>query len=81
MGAGFHRGRHPGILEWIARLSLTQVLRPFEQGLLSASLVGASHGGVRLRRAGGRWLPLGVQARDKVVRSIVVVFAVPSRLV
>src|SRR5262245_19864708 len=25
----------PGLLEWIARLSLTQVLRPFEQGLLS----------------------------------------------
>src|SRR5260370_26427258 len=26
---------HPGLLEWVARLSLTQVLRPFEQGLLS----------------------------------------------
>src|SRR5258707_3003279 len=32
---------HPGLLEWIARLSLTQVLRTFEQGLLSAGrLVG-----------------------------------------
>src|SRR5205823_12772562 len=30
---------HPGLLEWIARLSLTQVLRTFEQGLLSAGLV------------------------------------------
>ena len=27
----------PGLLEWIARLSLTQVLRPFEQGLLSVA--------------------------------------------
>src|SRR5256886_2974932 len=30
---------HPGILDWVARLSLTQVLRTFEQGLLSARLV------------------------------------------
>src|SRR5712672_2423009 len=30
---------HPGLLDWIARLSLTQVLRTFEQGLLSAGLV------------------------------------------
>ena len=30
---------HPGILDWIARLSLTQVLRTFEQGVLSLSLV------------------------------------------
>src|SRR3954447_23061362 len=30
---------HPGFFEWIARLSLTQVLRAFEQGLLSAGLV------------------------------------------
>ena len=29
----------PGLMEWIARLSLTQVLRTFEQGLLSAGLV------------------------------------------
>src|SRR5258706_1956232 len=30
---------HPGLLEWIARLSLTQVLRTFEQGLLSLGLI------------------------------------------
>src|SRR5450631_1891736 len=29
----------PGFLAWIARLSLTQILRTFEQGLLSAGLV------------------------------------------
>jgi ABC-type transport system involved in multi-copper enzyme maturation permease subunit len=28
----------PGILSWIAQLSLTQTLRPFEQGLLSSGL-------------------------------------------
>src|SRR5881392_619521 len=30
---------HPGLLEWLGHLSLTQVLRTFEQGLLSAGLV------------------------------------------
>src|SRR5882724_13152523 len=29
----------PGLLAWIAKLSLTQTLRTFEQGLLSAGLV------------------------------------------
>src|SRR5439155_1326889 len=29
----------PGLLDWMARLSLTQVLRPFEQGLLSMTLL------------------------------------------
>src|SRR2546430_8795494 len=29
----------PGVLEWVSRLSLTQTLRGFEQGLLSAGLV------------------------------------------
>src|SRR5207344_2447247 len=29
----------PGVLEWVGRLSLTQVLRSFEQGLLSVGLV------------------------------------------
>src|SRR5205807_2672655 len=35
----FTAAGHPGILDWIARLSLTQVLRSFEQGLLSVGLV------------------------------------------
>src|SRR5712671_3305145 len=30
---------HPGLLEWVARLSLTQVLRTFEQGLFSVGLI------------------------------------------
>jgi hypothetical protein len=32
----FTAAGHPGLLEWVASLSLTQVLRTFEQGLLSA---------------------------------------------
>lgn len=72
---------HPGVLEWIARLSLTQVLHTFEQGLLSASLVvgiGTAVSGFAALAA--VWLPPGVQVRDKVVRSIVVVLAVSLAL-
>src|SRR5262249_45945736 len=29
----------PGLLDWLSRLSLTQVLRPFEQGLLPAGAI------------------------------------------
>jgi hypothetical protein len=62
----------PGLLAWIARLSLTQVLRTFEQGLLSAGLVlgiGAAMFG--FAALASVWLPPGVQVRDKVIRSIV----------
>src|SRR3977135_522993 len=67
---------HPGLLEWIARLSLTQVLRTFEQGLLSAGLVvgiGAAMFG--FAALASVWLPPGVQ-----VRSIVWVFVVALAL-
>ena len=41
----------PGILEWISHLSLTQTLRPFEQGLLPVGLVlGIGAGIAALRR-------------------------------
>src|SRR6202011_3111373 len=56
----------PGILDWLARLSLTQVLRGFEQGLLSAGLilgVIAAIGG--FATLAGIWLPPGVEARVK----------------
>jgi ABC-2 type transport system permease protein len=61
----------PGFLAWIARLSQTQILRTFEQGLLSAGLVlgigAAMFGFAALANV---WLPPGVQVRDKVMRSI-----------
>jgi ABC-2 type transport system permease protein len=72
---------HPGVLEWIARLSLTQVLRTFEQGLLSAGLVvGIGTAVCSFAALAAVWLPPGVQVRDKIVRSIVVVLAVSLAL-
>src|ERR1700716_2533940 len=62
----------PALLAWIARLSLTQVLRTFEQGLFSVGLIvgifAAMFGFAALASV---WLPPGVQVRDKVIRSIV----------
>jgi ABC-2 type transport system permease protein len=66
----------PGLLAWIARLSLTQVLRTFEQGLLSVGLVvGIGAAVFGFAALASVWLPPGVHVRDKVVRSIVWVFA------
>jgi ABC-2 type transport system permease protein len=66
----------PGLLAWIASLSLTQVLHAFEQGLLSAALVagiGAAVFGFAALAA--IWLPPGVHFRSKLRRSIACVFA------
>jgi ABC-2 type transport system permease protein len=67
---------HPGVLAWIAGLSLTQTLRPFEQGLFSAGLVvgmAAVIGG--FATLAGVWLPPGVPVRNKVIGSIACVLA------
>ena len=56
---------------WFAQMSLTQTLRPFEQGLLSAGLVLgvlASIGG--LVALSSVWLPPGLSMRAKLVRSV-----------
>jgi hypothetical protein len=61
----------PGILAWVARLSLTQTLRPFEQGLLVGGLVvgiAAAIGGFAALAA--VWLPPGVTVRAKLTRSL-----------
>ena len=66
----------PGILEWLARLSLTQTLRSFEQGLVTAAValgVIAAIGG--FAALAGIWLPPGVAARAKVARSIACILA------
>jgi len=64
----------PGVLEWVSRLSLTQTLRGFEQGLLSAGLllgiVAAICGFAALAAV---WLHPGVPLRAKLVRSAVCV--------
>jgi hypothetical protein len=61
----------PGFFAWVAGLSLTQTLRPFEQGLLVAGLVvgiAAAIGGFGALAA--VWLPPGVTVRAKLARSL-----------
>lgn len=63
-----------GVLGWISRLSLTQTLRTFEQGLLSASLVF----GICVAIAGFTtlatvWLHPGTSLHKKLARAIVCV--------
>ncbi len=61
----------PGVMEWISRLSLTQTLRGFEQGLLSAGLllgiVTAICGFTALAAV---WLHPGVPFHAKLIRSV-----------
>jgi len=64
----------PGVLEWVSRLSLTQTLRGFEQGLLSAGLllgIVAAIGGFAALAA--VWLHPGVPLRAKLIWSAVCV--------
>jgi hypothetical protein len=60
----------PGLLDWIARLSLTQTLRPFEQGLLSlpllVGLITVICGLVAITTV---WLHPGVAPRARLMRS------------
>jgi ABC-2 type transport system permease protein len=71
----------PGLLAWIASLSLTQVLHTFEQGLLSAGLVaGICAAVLGFAALATVWLPPGVHVRNKVIRSIVCVFTMTLAL-
>jgi ABC-2 type transport system permease protein len=67
----------PGLLEWIARLSLTQVLRPFEQGLLSVNLIVGVTGVIcAFATLAGIWLRPGVPSMAKFAGSaLCLVFA------
>jgi hypothetical protein len=59
-----------GLLEWISRLSLTPVLRTFEQGLLSAALlIGIAATIAGFAALAAIWLHPGVALRGKLVRS------------
>jgi ABC-2 type transport system permease protein len=61
----------PGLAEWVSRLSLTQTLRPFEQGLLSLGLVlGSLIAIVGFAELAALWLHPGVPLRAKLVRSL-----------
>jgi hypothetical protein len=72
----------PGWMEWLASLSLTRIIRAFEQGLLSAGLVA----GVAIAIAGfamlaAVWLPPGVTVRHKLARSAICAGAAAVTLV
>lgn len=61
----------PGILEWVSRLSLTQVLRPFEQGLLSLGLVIGVYGvAFTFVLLASIWLVPGTSMGSKLIRSV-----------
>jgi hypothetical protein len=61
----------PGVLGWISRLSLTQTLRAFEQGLLSAGLVLGIVAAIGSFAAlAAVWLHPGVPVSTKVIRSM-----------
>ena len=70
-----------GVSAWIAQISLTQTLRGFEQGLLSAGLLlgilAVVSGFVALSSV---WLPPGLPVRAKLVRSLPCVLATVAAL-
>jgi hypothetical protein len=72
----------PGMLEWIAGLSLTHIVRSFEQGLLSWGIVIAvavvSLGFAALASI---WLPLGAAVAQKLQRSAACVAVVAIALI
>src|ERR1700738_3156836 len=71
----------PGLLAWIARLSLTQVLHTFEQGLLSVGLVvGIGAAVFGFAALASVWVPPGAQLRGQVICSIVWIFVVALAL-
>jgi ABC-2 type transport system permease protein len=60
----------PGLLDWLSRLSMTQVLRPFEQGLFSVGLLVGVVGVIcAFATLAGVWLPPGLPVRTKLARS------------
>lgn len=73
----FTAAGQPGLLGWLSRLSLTQTLRTFEQGLLSAGLViGIAATICGFAGLASIWLPPGVPVRAKLLRSAAWVAAV-----
>ena len=66
----------PGLSAWVAKLSLTQTLQSFEQGLLSAGLVlGMVTVVGGLAALSTVWLPPGTPTRVKFARSVPCVLA------
>jgi ABC-2 type transport system permease protein len=64
----------PGALGWISRLSLTQALRRFEQGLLSAALVSGMCAAIAgFATLAAIWLHPGASLYKKLVRTVLCV--------
>jgi ABC-2 type transport system permease protein len=64
----------PGALGWISRLSLTQALRTFEQGLLSAALVlGMCAAIAGFATLAAIWLHPGASLHKKLLRTVLCV--------
>ena len=77
----FTAAGRPGFLDWLSRLSLTQTLRPFEQGLLSAGLmIGMVTVVAGFAALAGIWLPPGVSLRRKLLWSLCCVAATAAIL-
>jgi ABC-2 type transport system permease protein len=71
----------PGLLEWISRLSLTQTLRTFEQGLLSFSmLLGILAGICGFTALSAVWLHPGQRLQTKLSRSVICVAIIAAVL-
>src|SRR6202011_5914810 len=71
----------PGLLEWISRLSLTQTLRTFEQGLLSLSLLlGIVAGICGFTALSAIWLHPGQRLQTKLTRSVMCVAIIAALL-
>jgi ABC-2 type transport system permease protein len=67
---------NPGLFGWISRLSLTQTLRTFEQGLLSIGLiVGILAVVCGFAALAAVWLPPGITVRTKLLRSVIYIVA------
>ena len=66
----------PGLLEWMSRLSLTQTLRPFEQGLFSVgTVIGILAAIAGFSALAAVCLHPGVAFRTKLTRSVLCVAA------
>jgi ABC-2 type transport system permease protein len=78
----FTAAGRPGFLDWVSRLSLTQTLRPFEQGLISAGLViGMITVITGFTVLAAIWLPPGVSLRRKLLRSSLGLLATAAILI
>lgn len=72
----FSLAGRPGLLDLIARLSLTQVLRPFEQGLLSFGLIAGHIAAIAgFATLAGIWLRPGARTTVRLARSAVCLLA------